>query len=372
MFFFRFPGIDAGRKIRARTDCSVVDACAAQDSSFHFIGKKMCDCDVSVVMPVFNAQNTVRRAVISMLNQTLLPVELIVVDDGSTDQTVQVLNSLNDDRVILVQRSHQGVAAAANAGTELAKSPLIARMDADDFSHPERLEKQVSQLQRCELDVVGCQVRITDDHGRPSSALGRYAKWINDETASSDTIAALRFVELPIVNPTILGRREYFELGFRDNGMPEDYDLMLRAAARGMNFGKVAETLFDWTDSSERLTRTHENFSDAAFMRCRREHLLAGPLSGLKYVDLWGVGKAGKPWLRWLRQNGIRVRRAYDIDPRKINTMIHSAEVHDPANLLYDGTTMLVAVGADKARQTIWPQLVNCGFTPGVDAWFVA
>lgn len=330
------------------------------------------ESDISVVMPVFNAENTVERAVISILKQSLSPAELIVVDDGSTDQTIQVLKSFSDDRIVLVQQPHQGVAVAANAGTETARSPLIARMDADDVSQPDRLEKQAAWLRLHELDVVGCQVRITDEQGNRSSSLSRYAKWINDETVTSEKISALRFVELPIVNPTILGRREYFELGFRDNGLPEDYDLMLRGASSGMKFGKVPEVLFDWTDRVDRLTRTHENFSDAAFMRCRRLHLLAGPLAGVKQVDLWGVGKTGKPWMHWLQQNRIQVRRAYDIDPRKINSVIHSVSVDDPADLVYDGTTMLIAVGAENARQIISPQLVDRGFTPGVDAWFVA
>ena len=332
----------------------------------------MRDCEISVVVPVFNAESTIERAVDSILGQSLSPLELIVVDDGSTDQTMQVLNSFNDDRIVLVQQPHQGVVAAANVGTELAKAPLIARMDADDVSDLERLEKQAKWLRIHELDAVGCQIRITDEQGGRSASLSRYAKWINDETITSDSIAALRFVELPIVNPTILGRREYFELGFRDNGFPEDYDLMLRAAATGMKFGKVPETLFDWTDSAGRLTRTHENFSDDAFMRCRRTHLLAGPMAEVECVDLWGIGKTGKPWLRWLQQNKIDVRRAYDINPRKIDSVIHSVPVHDPADLVFDGTIILIAVGAENARQTIWPQLVSRGFTPGVDAWFVA
>ena len=112
--------------------------------------------DISVVMPVFNAECSIKRAVTSILEQSLPPVELIVVDDGSTDNTVQILKSLQDDRIQLVQRPHRGVAFAANAGTELARSPLIARMDADDVSLSQRLEKQVAWLRLHELDVVGC------------------------------------------------------------------------------------------------------------------------------------------------------------------------------------------------------------------------
>ncbi|MEM7314427.1 MAG: glycosyltransferase [Planctomycetota bacterium] len=332
----------------------------------------MRDCDITVVLPVFNAESTIRRSINSILHQTLRPSEVVVVDDGSTDQTVSEVNSINDGRVRLVAKSHEGVAAAANAAAKVATSPLIARMDADDYSHPTRLEKQWHLLQDNALDAVGCQVQVTDVNGNASPTLDRYAKWINEETLIGDQISALRFVELPMVNPTILARREYFELGFRDNGLPEDYDLMLRAAAAGMKFGKVAEVLFDWTDRPGRLTRTSDCFSPAAFARCRQIHLLAGPLANVDCVDLWGVGKTGKPWLLWLQQNGIRVRRAYDISPRKVGTIIHDVEVYHPDELQCDGTMIVIAVGAENARRMIIPQLVECGFQLGCDAWFVA
>ena len=327
---------------------------------------------ISVVIPVFNGEATIRRAVESILDQTLAPNEIIVVDDGSTDATTQILRSIKSDRLQLVQQLHQGVAAAANAGTAAAKSEFIARMDADDFSYPARLEHQLALLKNQQLDLVGCHVRIVDTSGNEASTLRRYEKWINNETPTHETIFALRFVELPIVNPTILARREYFELGFLQNEFPEDYDLMLRAANAGMRFGKVDKVLFDWTDHPQRLTRNDSRFSSSAFMACRQTHLLGGPLSSVKQIDLWGVGKTGKPWLRWLQSNRIQVRRAYDIDPRKVDQTIHGVKVRDPRDLIYDGTPMIVAVGADNARSTIWPQLVKSGFTPGTDVWFMA
>ena len=100
--------------------------------------------EVSVVLPAFNAAQTIERAARSILDQTFSDIELIVVDDGSNDDTVRVVRSINDPRLQLTRCRHRGVAMTANAATELARAPLIARMDADDVSHPQRLEKQVS------------------------------------------------------------------------------------------------------------------------------------------------------------------------------------------------------------------------------------
>jgi len=329
--------------------------------------------EVSVVLPVFNGGRTIRRAVCSILDQTLRDLELIVLDDGSTDDTVAVVRESHDARLRLIQYSHRGVVATANMATELSVAPFIARMDADDVSDPRRLEKQLQRLHESKLDVVGCQIRIRDETSQAVSSMRRYERWINTETVEGSQISALRFVEFPLVNPTILARRSYFELGFRDSGIPEDYDLMLRAAARGMQFGKVREVLFDWTDHPGRLTRTDARYSREAFMRCRQTHLLDGPLRGVRCVDIWGVGQTGKPWLRWLHDRNINVRRGYDVNQRKVNQQIHGVRIAHPTDMpVADGTPLIIAVGADGARRMILPWILERGYVSGDDAWFVA
>ncbi|MEE8348095.1 MAG: glycosyltransferase family 2 protein [Acidobacteriota bacterium] len=329
--------------------------------------------EVSVVLPVFNGAETIARAVRSILDQTLRQIELIVLDDGSTDETAAVVRTIRDPRLRLIQCPHRGVAGAANAATELAVAPLLARMDADDFAYPLRLEKQLQRLHQQNFDVVGCRVRILDESHSPAGSMQRYQHWINQETLESQQISALRFVEFPLVNPTLLARRSYFEMGFRDGDLPEDYDLMLRASARGMRFGKVDEVLLDWADHPDRLTRTDPRYTFEAFTRCRQLHLLAGPLRGVKSVDLWGVGETGKPWLRWLQAQDIVVRRGYDINERKVNETIHGVCIAHPSEMPdADGLPLIIAVGAEHARPLILPEILSRGYVPGGDAWFVA
>ena len=328
---------------------------------------------VSVVLPVFNGAGTISRAVRSILDQTLREIELIVLDDGSTDETVAVVREFWDPRLRLFRCAHRGVAAAANTATELAIAPFIARMDADDFAYPLRLEKQLQLLHEQNLDVVGTQVRILNESCHAARSMRRYERWINDETIDCEQISALRFVEFPLVNPTILARRSYFEMGFCDNDFPEDYDLMLRAAAEGIRFGKVGEVLLDWTDHPNRLTRSDSRYTLEAFMRCRQSHLIDGPLRDVSRVDLWGVGQTGKPWLRWLQARSITVRRGYDINDRKVNKSIHGVQISHPTEMpAADGTPLIIAVGAENARTSILPQILSRGYVSGGDAWFVA
>lgn len=334
---------------------------------------------VSVILPAYQAEATIERAARSILAGCFDSIELVIVDDGSTDGTHDRATSIAaaDQRVRVIRQEHAGVAAAANVAVGHCRAPLIARMDADDRADPERITRQVELLQREALDLVGSQVRIVGTDGAAVATMRRYENWINSVLCHDD-IAAMRFVELPVVNPTVLGRREMFELGFRgadssSAAFPEDYDWFLRAAASGARFGKVAAALLDWTESADRLTRTHEAYTRAAFDRCRRTHLLAGPLAAVGVVDLWGVGRTGRPWLRWLMDAGLEVRAVYDVNPRLVGREVQGIPVRHPDQLTAaDGVTMLVAVGAEGARERIAPALSDRGYVSGESAWFVA
>lgn len=328
--------------------------------------------EVSVIIPAYNAAETVQAAIESILNGTFADLECLVIDDGSTDRTTAVLERIRDERLRVIRTEHQGVAAAMNVGVAAAQAPLIARMDADDRSHAERIELQTSLLKSERLDVVGGQVRIVDAHDTPVKSLQRYESWVNS-CLTHDGICSYRFVESPIVNPTALARREVFELGCREGDFPEDYDLWLRAVAAGFRFGKVSCVVLDWVDGSRRLTRSDDRYSFAAFDRCRREHLLNGPLAKTRKCNLWGAGQGGKPWLRWLVENGFGVDFVVDVSPRKIGRTMHGVKVISHEGLpVSGGVPILIAVGAEGAREQIKPVLLQRGYRVGVDAWFVA
>jgi glycosyltransferase involved in cell wall biosynthesis len=329
--------------------------------------------EITVLLPAFNAERTIAAALNSLLNQTHTSFDVIVVDDGSTDGTATVVGGFQDSRVRLVRSEHAGVSAATNLAASLTDSKLLARMDADDTALPDRLKLQQQMLEQHHLDVVGSQVRIVSAHGHPTTTLKRYERWINQETLSTDQIHALRFVEFPLVNPTLLARRAYFDLEFSDSTFPEDYDLMLRAAAQGFRFGKVPTVLLNWTDSETRLTRTDLRYSDTAFMQCRRFHLLSGPLADVWQLDVWGAGQTGKQWLRWLQAQGRQVRQLIDVNTRKIGQQIHGVPVIGADDVpQFDGVPMLIAVGADRTRNLIWEHIIPRGYQPGENAWFTA
>jgi hypothetical protein len=330
---------------------------------------------ISIILPTYNAGSTIKAAAESILNGTFQDLELVVADDGSTDSTLDELACLDDSRLRILNLKHTGVAATANAAARVCRADWIARMDADDISEPHRLESQWEYAQSTNSDLVSGLVRIVVESGAAVEGMQRYEGWLNS-LCDHDAIVGQRFVELPIVNPTILARRELFIDRCRQGAFPEDYDHWLGVlGTEGIRVGKVNSVILNWRDHPNRLTRTDERYSPEAFDRCRRMHLQLGPLKGHQTVALWGAGPTGKPWLRWLLKAGFHLPYVVEVSPRKIGKHIHGVEVISPKALPPAEDVshpLLVAVGAAGARIEIAEFLSSKGYQSGKQIWFVA
>ncbi len=121
---------------------------------------------ITVLMPAYNAGKYIREAITSVLEQTHREFELMVVNDGSTDDTVSVVLSFDDPRISIVNKEHEGIAEALNTGLQLADSYYIARFDADDVCMPDRLEKQFNFLEdHPDYVLVGSDAKYIIENG---------------------------------------------------------------------------------------------------------------------------------------------------------------------------------------------------------------
>ncbi|GIW99532.1 MAG: hypothetical protein KatS3mg111_2865 [Pirellulaceae bacterium] len=187
---------------------------------------------VSVILPVYNAENFLIDAVASILEQTWQDFELICIDDGSTDSSPQILRWLatQDSRIRVITQSNQGIVAALNHGCQMARGPLLARMDADDVAFPQRLQRQVAWFQQHPRGVlVGAAILEIDEHSAPLriSSLPRCHEEIESALLSRRT---------GVFHPTVMMRADQWRAagGYRPRfEWVEDHDLWLRLAHRG-------------------------------------------------------------------------------------------------------------------------------------------
>lgn len=313
-------------------------------------------------------------------------------DDKSSDGTADVVVSCarEDERVTLVGSERVGLVEALCRLIQCSNAEFLARMDADDISHPERLAAQVAMLEAFpDLAGVGCRVRhfsrcvgripISGDNelsreGVPGG-MRRYETWLNRLVTSSQ-IARDLLVESPLCHPSVTLRRSAYEAteGYRDDGRPEDYGLWLALAAKGMKLAKVNRELFYWRDQADRLSRTHPRYAPARFLELKLAYLLNTRLQDRNETVIWGAGKNGRRWSRALGAEGVRVTGFIDVDPAKIGHRIHGSPVTPPPESpsALRETFLLVAVGSSSARERIRAHLNQIGLTELTDFVCVA
>ena len=326
-----------------------------------------------MLLPARDAAATLGEALAGVQAQRdAPPFEIVCVDDGSSDETPRLLAqaAAADPRVRVVRGAGRGLVAALCLGLSHCRAPLVARMDADDLVHPDRLRLQADWLRaRPHLGAVGSLVRLWP---RPlTPGLDRLEEWL-DAQRTEEQCKVARFIEAPLVHPSLLLRRSALDAvgGFQDHGWAEDWDLLLRLVAGGFALGKVPEVLLWWRDSPSRLTRTGAAYRPEQMVRLRAHYLALGPLRGRPF-DLWGAGPTGKRLLRALEAHSLRPRRVIDIDPRKQFArgvaITPASQVGPP-----DGALLVCAVGAAGARESIRSALLPLGHREGPDFLFAA
>jgi glycosyltransferase involved in cell wall biosynthesis len=221
------------------------------------------DPQISVCMPVYNAERYVTEAIESVLNQTLGDFEFLIVDDGSTDGTLRILerHAAREPRIRLTSRPNKGLVASLNELVYRARGEFLARMDADDVAMPERFARQVEYLRtHPECVLVGSRAWETDAEGDPI----REFPTLSDH----DEIDAYHFrIKGPaILHPTVMMRRDVVLAigGYRDFSLSEEVDLYLRLAERG-RLGRVPDYLLKY-----RVHTTNYSWSAAARERSYR------------------------------------------------------------------------------------------------------
>lgn len=196
---------------------------------------------VSVVMPVLDAAGTVRAAARSILAEDDVDLELLVVDNGSTDGTVSLVRELDDHRVRLLGCQDRGIVPALNTGLAACSGAFVGRMDADDISVPGRLAKQVARLQADpSLSLVGTWFDVFREDPKDPVRI----------SALVDSDGALRRRLLtgnPFAHGTLMFRRSSVGAYGEDAPFAEDYALILECAARG-GLAVVPEVLYHWRE----------------------------------------------------------------------------------------------------------------------------
>jgi glycosyltransferase involved in cell wall biosynthesis len=253
--------------------------------------------EVTVIVPIYNGAAYLAETLDSLLSQTFTNFELLAIDDGSTDDSIDIVRSIKDERVRLIQKANGGLCEALNLGIAEAKAPFIARCDQDDISLPERLERQL-QVMTDHPDALGLFAY--------STKFGNKNRWSNaDKMVMAPAI--LKEYE-PMKDGCLLCSTMFVRTaalrsigGFRQSYYPsDDWDLECRLAQAGRvlilrepliayRFQTSANTYRMFTQMWEKARWTRDSY-------CRRSH----SLPELTF-DQFMLSQPNDPWSRWGR-----------------------------------------------------------------------
>lgn len=318
-----------------------------------------------MLLPFRDAEAHIDQALASLASQTLEDIEVVMVDDSSSDASpsIAAARAAADSRFRTFDCRGRGLVDALNTGLSVCRADWVARMDADDVCLPERLEAQLAAaLEDGPMTVVSCLVELFPA-GEVSRGMELYVRWLN----SLRDPAAIRgslFVESPIPHPSCMYSRSLVTGagGYRDLGVPEDYELWLRLWKLGARFRKVERVLLRWREGAERLSRTSPIYALQRFYRLKAMHLgLAPALAGGRAV-LWGSGQSGRRLSRWLLREGLEIEAFVDVAPGRIGHTMRGRPILPPGRLEeMGGLPVLVCTRSYRARREITGWLESHG-----------
>lgn len=245
---------------------------------------------VSVILPVFNAVKYIQEAVNSIIGQTFSNFELIIINDGSTDGTLEILKQLAklDDRVVLISRENRGISETLNEGIRAARGQWIAIMNADDIALANRFERQLHWLEKTGADICGGWIKF---FGAVDNRILKHPQ--SDQAIKMGLLFGSMFAQPTVMMKTELVRQLWYDKTWK---VAEDYDLWERAARAGWKMTNVPEVLLLYRQHVTQISTC--TASDLQFLtqKVRRRYweFIFGSW-GLEYAPIYEVLKLREP-----------------------------------------------------------------------------
>ena len=326
-------------------------------------------------MPARNVEKYIRECIDSIINQSYEDWELIVVDDGSTDNTATIIKEFEkrESRIHLIEQSAIGIIPALRVAYASSRGKLITRMDADDIMANKKIENLSGLLFKHGPGHVAtglieyfCATELGDGYKK-------YQTWLNNLTLTKTNYSEM-YKECCIASPCWMLWREDFDAceAFNPNTYPEDYDLVFRFYRHGLKVISSDEILHLWRDHDSRSSRTLEQYKDNSFLEIKVRYFLQLDYDPGKELVLWGAGKKGKKVASLL---ALAASKHYNDDqeldkkesnfdfswvcnnPKKIGQKVHQTLMQDSSIFDFSNTQVIITIANETEKQEALRQL---------------
>ena len=320
---------------------------------------------VSVILPVYNAEDTIAHAITSILNQSLINFELLVILNGCRDETQSIVESFSDSRLKLIVINESHLAKALNLGITKSTGKYIARMDADDYSYPNRLETQVNFMENNPtVGFVSGKVEFDGDIVQ-NPGYSNYVEWANS-IDRYEKIFLSRFQESALPHPSVLFSRKLVDSfgGYCEGELPEDFELWNRWLLEGVRMEKVPEVILKWKDSPSRLSRVSKNYTEGKFSKVKAEYFAKWYRKkfnvSLPLIYVWGGGSSVKRKTKPLLDQGLTIFKFIEVVKTQSPSSVYYKDLDFSNHGFY-----LSYVSDSKGKQKIKEYMIASGLMEG-------
>ncbi|MDI3546992.1 MAG: hypothetical protein PWR10_644 [Halanaerobiales bacterium] len=326
--------------------------------------------EISVLMSVYNGEEFIGESIESILNQTYDDFEFIIVNDGSTDRTREIIESYNDSRIRLFDfEQNQGVGPALDFGLSKVNGKYIAKADSDDIFEPIRFMEQKKFLENNpDIDIVGSFIEFFPHNNKvkKSQRYRTFKSIIEKEINSVVHWQAMRerlYWYCSLTHTTIMGKSKVIKkVGYEDFPMGTDYNLFYKLNKMGYKMANIDKVLVKMRVSSTSITaRNNDLFFRKSLYRIKKEEI-NNLFEENNEVYVWGAGSMGQNLLYALNINNLNIKGFIDSDKKKQDTIIKGKKVFSPELLKETEKKPKILVASQPGKFEIAEYLKDLGY----------
>src|SRR5690554_3719401 len=328
---------------------------------------------ITALMSTYNSAHHVKETINSILSQTYPDFEFLIIDDGSTDNTVEVIQKYNDPRIRLIQnKENKGVGACLNQALKLINTPYMAKVDSDDISHPERFAKQLQYMQQNpSLDIIKSYFEYFPDTPEVEQS-DRYKQYKAVKEKEHNAIDTPELIKENLLRWSCFIHTTYFaksdtiiKLGYPEYRIGEDYGLFYSAVKNNAKIGCLKECLVKVRISEFSTTTTKDTASiySESLINIKKEEITK---LQIRHGEVWiyGTGGLGKESCKYLISKGYNIGGFLD---RNEGPAIVINDFYLPVKNINSINKLGVIIAAQPVRMKIKESLENKGLIENYD-----
>ena len=264
--------------------------------------------EISIIIPFKNTEQFFMECLKSVQKQEYDNFEAILINDHSTDSSLEIAESMaiKDPRFIVLSNMGDGIIPALQTGYSKTKGTYITRMDSDDIMSTHKLSDMHAQLKKNGEGYLAVGLVKYFSSKPLGDGFQKYETWLNKLSLTGSNFDEI-YKECVIPSPCWMAHRSDFDRigGFNSTLYPEDYDLAFRFYKHGLKVIPSSETLHHWRDYASRTSRTHPHYSDNGFLDIKTKYFIELDYIPAKQLILWGAGKKGKKIAKSMELNSM-------------------------------------------------------------------